>query len=265
MKLTFLGTGSASVTNCYNTCFIFSENNEHFMVDAGGGNQILNQIENIGLRVTDIHNIFITHSHTDHILGAVWLVRMIGQAINYDKCPDIFHIYCHDEAVQALKTICFATLPPKVTRHFDGQIKLHTVEDGDVYNIIGSDIEFFDIHSDKTKQFGFIMNYNNQRLVCCGDEPIVESVFDKAQHCDWLMHEAFCLYSERDIFKPYEKFHSTVKEACEAAQSLNVKNLILYHTEDTHIHNRKELYSMEGKKYFLGNLFIPDELETIMI
>ena len=41
MRLTMLGTGSASVKNCFNTCFIFSENGSHFLVDAGGGNQIL--------------------------------------------------------------------------------------------------------------------------------------------------------------------------------------------------------------------------------
>ena len=79
------------------------------------------------------------------------------------------------------------------------------------------------------------------------------------------MHEAFCLYSERDIFKPYQKFHSTVKDACEIAEKLNVKNLILYHTEDSHIENRKILYSTEGKQYYTGNLVIPDDGEQIKI
>lgn len=53
------------------------------------------------------------------------------------------------------------------------------------------------------------------------------------------MHEAFCLSSQADIFNPYEKHHSTVKDAAELAQRLNVKNLILYHTEDENILNRK--------------------------
>ena len=45
MKITMLGTGHATVTNCYNTCFTISENNKHFLVDAGGGNGILKQLE----------------------------------------------------------------------------------------------------------------------------------------------------------------------------------------------------------------------------
>jgi len=36
---------------------------------------------------------------------------------------------------------------------------------------------------------------------------------------DYLMHEAFCLYRDKDIFRPYEKHHSTVKDACELAEN----------------------------------------------
>jgi len=261
-----LGTGSAAVKNCYNTCFVFSADGSHFLVDAGGGNQILKILEQQNINITDLNHIFITHSRTDHILGAVWLVRMIGQAINYDGCDRQFNIYCHDEAALALKTICCATLPASVTKHFDGQIKINILNNGDIYNILNCNVEFFDIKSDKTKQFGFIMTPGSgKKIVCCGDEPMATDVFDKAVSCDWFMHEAFCLYSEREIFKPYQKFHSTVKDACEIAEKLKVKNLILYHTEDTHLENRKKLYSDEGKQYYSGNLFIPDDGEYFEI
>ena len=78
-----------------------------------------------------------------------------------------------------------------------------------------------------------------------------------------MLHEAFCLYSQADIFNPYEKHHSTVRDASELAEKHGVKNLILYHTEDTNIKRRKELYGEEGRQYFTGNLLIPDDLETI--
>ena len=40
MKITMLGTGNAVATECYNTCFVLSENNNYFLVDAGGGNML---------------------------------------------------------------------------------------------------------------------------------------------------------------------------------------------------------------------------------
>lgn len=76
------------------------------------------------------------------------------------------------------------------------------------------------------------------------------------------MLEAFCLDGEADVFDPYEKHHSTVKEACERAQELEIPNLILYHTEDTHMERRKELYEAEGRQYYRGNLCVPDDLES---
>ena len=49
MKLTILGTGNATVTECYNTCFVISDDDRHFMVDGGGGNTILHQLKAAGL------------------------------------------------------------------------------------------------------------------------------------------------------------------------------------------------------------------------
>ena len=48
MKLTMLGTGNALVTKIYNTCFVLEDNHQYFMVDAGGGNQILTQLKKAG-------------------------------------------------------------------------------------------------------------------------------------------------------------------------------------------------------------------------
>ena len=69
-KLIVLGTGNASVTKCYNTCSIIQdEKGKYFMIDAGGGNGILTQLEKMNIPVTEIHDIFLTHEHTDHLLG----------------------------------------------------------------------------------------------------------------------------------------------------------------------------------------------------
>ena len=86
-ELYVFGTGNAAVTHCYNTCFAIrteisvpdrDPQEEFFMVDAGGGNGILGILERMNVPLPHIHHIFITHEHTDHLLGIVWMVRMIG-------------------------------------------------------------------------------------------------------------------------------------------------------------------------------------------
>ena len=65
------GTGNATVTNLYNTCFALRDSDEYFMVDAGGGNQILKILDNMQVPIERIHHLFVTHAHTDHVLGVV--------------------------------------------------------------------------------------------------------------------------------------------------------------------------------------------------
>ena len=146
------------------------------------------------------------------------------------------------------------------------RIFFHSVADGEVKNILGYDIQFFDIRSTKAKQYGFTMRLKNgKKFTFVGDEPYQEHEKEYAEGADWLLHEAFCLYRDRDIYQPYEKHHTTVKEACEYAQMLGAVNLILYHTEDKNITVRKQLYTEEGKQYYHGNLLVPDDLERILL
>lgn len=123
---------------------------------------------------------------------------------------------------------------------------------------------FFDIHSTKARQFGFTtVLENGRRLTCAGDEPYNPVCRSFVEGSDWLLHEAFCLYSERQRFKPYEKHHSTVKDACELASELQIPNLVLWHTEDRSIDSRKKLYTAEGLQYYSGNLYVPDDQEIL--
>ena len=266
MKLTILATGNETVTDCYNTCFALSEEHRHFLVDAGGGNQILRILKKTNIPLEEIHDIFITHEHIDHLLGLFWLIRMIGQNMNQGKYEGKVRIYCHSGLIPTITTIAELTIMKKVTKHLGGRIQLIPLESGDTKQILGCEVTFFDIGSTKARQFGFTLKTaDGKKLSCCGDEPYNPCEEEYVRDSDWLMHEAFCLYREADNFKPYEKHHSTVKEACLLAEQLRVPNLILYHTEETHLEERKELYTEEGRKYYSGNLYVPDDQEVFRI
>ena len=266
MKLTILGTGNAAVTEVYNTCFAFSDGDRHFLVDAGGVNHILKRLKDVGIPLKDIHDIFITHEHIDHLLGLIWLVRMIGQNMNKGKYEGDLRIYCHADLIPVIRTITDLTIQKKVTKHIGERIQLIPVEHGETREIIGCPVTFFDIYSTKAKQYGFTaMLPGGVKFTCAGDEPYNEKDYEFVKGSDWLMHEAFCLYGEADEFGPYEKHHSTVKEACQTAEQLQIPNLILYHTEDKNVATRNELYTSEGRGFYHGSLYVPDDMETFEI
>ena len=264
-QLYVFGTGNAAVTHCYNTCFGIRDNsNRFFMVDAGGGNGILRILEDMKIPFEQIHDIFITHEHTDHILGIVWMVRFIATRIKTGLYDGDLNIYCHEDLAPVVDTICRLTIQNKLYQLIGDRIHLVPVHDGETLPILNYDVTFFDIHSTKARQFGFTtLLENHRRLTCAGDEPYNPVCRPFVEGSGWLLHEAFCLYSEREIFKPYEKHHSTVKDACELASELQIPNLVLWHTEDRSINSRKKRYLAEGIQYYNGNLYVPDDQEIL--
>lgn len=264
-QLYVFGTGNAAVTRYYNTCFAIRDEEQYFMVDTGGGNGILSILEDMKIRYEHIHHIFITHEHTDHLLGIVWMVRFISTRMLSHAYPGDLKIYCHEDLIVTIDTICRLTLQAKFYQMIGDRIQLVPIHDGEMIRILNYDVTFFDIHSTKAKQFGFTTTLNNgSRLTCAGDEPYNPACAAYVAGSDWLLHEAFCLYDERERYQPYEKHHSTVKEACELAEALQIPNLVLWHTEDkSTVGNRKELYTAEGKQYYHGNLYVPDDWEIL--
>ena len=146
-RITMLGTGSAAVTKCYITCFVLSSPKSHLLVDAGGGNGVLSQLEKAQIPFTEIHHLFITHAHTDHLLGCIWIVRMVAQAAAQGKYTGQLHVYSHYKALQALTDICRMTLPVKIVSQFGASIVFHEVKDGESWQVEDMEITCFDIHS----------------------------------------------------------------------------------------------------------------------
>ena len=266
-QITMLGTGNATVSQIYNTCFVLQTPSTLMLVDAGGGNGILAQLKKVNVQISDIHHLFVTHAHTDHVLGVIWVIRMVAQCKGYEG---LLHVYGNDKVMKVIKTIIGMILAKKQLAKVAERVVFHQLEDGDCFEVGDMKLECFDIQSTKEKQFGFRAELPSSDesgkplvLACLGDEPYNELNRRYIVGADWMMCEAFCLYADRDTFKPYEKCHSTALDAGKLAEELGVKNLILYHTEEKTLANRKENYTREAAKNFKGRIFVPDDLEVI--
>lgn len=266
-QITMLGTGNATVSQIYNTCFLLQTPGFLMLVDAGGGNGILAQLKKVNVQISDIHHLFVTHAHTDHVLGVIWVIRMVAQCKGYEG---LLHVYGNDKVMKVIKTIIDMILAKKQLARVAERVVFHQLEDGDSFEVGDMKLECFDIQSTKEKQFGFRAELPSSDesgkplvLACLGDEPYNEQNRRYIVGADWMMCEAFCLYADRDTFKPYEKCHSTALDAGKLAEELGVKNLILYHTEEKTLANRKENYTREAAENFKGRIFVPDDLEVI--
>ena len=264
-KIIMLGTGNGGTIDLYNTCFVIKNENGNFLIDTGGSIEIIKRLNQVDIDYKSIRHIFISHSHTDHILGIFWLFKKISRNVMHGDIKEKINLYCNDTVYESIKEVAKYILPEKLMNAIYSIVDFKVLNDGDKYNINGIDYTFFDIQAKGTKQFGFECSLNDKRLAFLGDETLNPNLYDRIKGSDYVMHAAFCLDSEENIFHAYEKNHSTTKSVSEVMNILEVKNLILYHTEESHKEKRKELYTKEAQEFFNGNVIVPNDLEIIEI
>lgn len=264
-KLIMLGTGHGGVLNLYNTCFAIKNTDGVFLVDTGGSIEIIKRLKQADIKLEEIKNIFVSHTHADHILGLIWMFKKMASMVIHGKIKEKINIYCNDAVYEAIKVVSVYVLQPNFMKAIYSMTNFIILNDCDKYNINGVEYEFFDIHAKGIKQFGFECMLEDNRFVFLGDETLNPQLNDRIKGADYVTHEAFCLDREENIFHAYEKNHSTALSAAKTMNELDVKNLILYHTEESHGNDRKKLYTEEAKRIFDGNIIVPDDMEVIVI
>ena len=91
-KLIFLGVGNGATLNLYNTCFVIQTNKENFLIDTGGSIEIINRLKKVNIEFQKIKHIFISHTHTDHILGLIWMIKRLYKPITNNELTDKINI-----------------------------------------------------------------------------------------------------------------------------------------------------------------------------
>lgn len=265
-KLIFLGTGHALAYHCYTTCLALTDGAHTFVTDGGGGNGVFMQMERANMRPADVTDLFISHAHTDHLIGAIWLVRVIGHQFDRSGRTTPLHVYGHASVLETFRTICNLLVGGQVLSHFDKDIIFHAVESGDTHTIGQWQVTFFDTGAAKTTQYGWRATLENGKtLVFLGDEPLTDVGLPYAKDADYLVHEAMCLEADADKYHPHRIHHSSVVDAANNATRAGAKHLILFHAEDKDLDTRKARYTAEAAAHFDGPVDAPDDLDVFIL
>lgn len=265
-KLIFLGTGHALAYHCYTTCLALTDGERTFVTDGGGGNGVFMQMERANMRPDEVTDLFISHAHTDHLIGAIWLVRVIGHQFDRSGRTTPLHVYGHASVLETFRTICNLLVGGQVLSHFDKDIIFHAVESGDTHTIGHWQVTFFDTGAAKTTQYGWRATLENGKtLVFLGDEPLTDVGLPYAKDADYLVHEAMCLEADADKYHPHRIHHSSVVDAANNATRAGAKHLILFHAEDKDLDTRKARYTAESAAHFDGPVDAPDDLDVFIL
>jgi len=263
-KFYVLGTCAGISDKGFTLSGVLQHNDKCLLVDTGGGMQILKQLRLSGIKVSDIHDVFISHKHIDHLLGLIPFIRKIITAIRLGEYEGNLNIYCDKEIKEIVDYMVNATFHDIMVKLYSERVIYHILQPNQEYDVIGYKMKIIDTYSIASIQFGFeIILENNKRLFYLGDVPCATQNYDRVKNVDWVLHEAFSTSEKNKYTALVSKMHSTVADVCKNMSELGVKNLILWHTLDNEIETRKERFLTEGKEYFDGNLYVPDDLDVI--
>jgi ribonuclease Z len=214
IKVTLLGTGCPpAVMNRFGPSILVEAGEQKFLFDAGrGALQRLNQVK---VRWRDVQGVFLTHLHSDHVVGfpdlwltgwltpgrdvplQVWgprgtkkMMSHLEQAYEYD-----IRIRLYDDRASP-----------------DGVVILaEDVAGGFVYEKNGVKITAFEVdHTPVKPAFGYRIDYAGRSVVLSGDTRVSENLIRHAQGVDLLVHEVASPETFQRAGSPPERAKSVV-------------------------------------------------------
>ena len=175
------------------------------------------------------------------------------------------YVYANHETANALTEICRLTFLDSYFKVLGEIMELRDASEGCEYDVEDVRVRFFNVGSENVSQSGFSMTLpDGKTLVALGDEALTRANMRHAAGADMLICGAFCLYADRDVYKPYEKHHWTVKDVAEIAADIHIGNLVLIHSEDN-TPDKPAAYRAEASRFFSGDVTIPSDGDILSI
>jgi ribonuclease Z len=194
-RVTLLGTGAPPpLLNRFGPSTLVEAGREKFIFDAGRG--AMQRLHQLKIPFADITGIFLTHHHSDHVVGFVdlWLTGWIGRPWGMRKSP--LKVWGPAGTRQMMEHL------PKAF-HVDIRVRSHNypiegvkleadgINEGMVYDRNGVRIFAFEVDhgGEDLPSFGYRINYRGRSAVLSGDTTFNENLIRYAKGTDLLVHE----------------------------------------------------------------------------
>ena len=225
LTVTLLGTGSPVPSNVrFSQSTLVEAGDEKLVFDVGRGVTI--RLAQLGIPFRDVTATFITHFHSDHLVGLpdLWLTGWLPTPFASRKVP--MTIYGPKGTVSMTRNLTAAFAEDIRTRLADEKLPpagiafdAHDITPGVVFERDGVKVTAFETHHGDLIEFnfGYVVEYDGKRVVLSSDTTYDERVAEQAKGADLLLHEVADI--DPDLLKSYPRFkeiaahHTTPEEA----------------------------------------------------
>jgi len=271
IKVTLLGTGTPQpIMDRFGASTIVQAGSETLLFDAGRG--CLQRLHQIKVSYDTIDALFLTHLHSDHIVGLpdLWLT---GWLTSKRSVPlKVFGPTGTDNMIEYLQ------------KAFDYDIKIRIeddkapeegskllsaeIQEGVVYEKNGVKVIAFLVdHYPVVPAFGFRIEYDGHSVVLSGDTRYSENLIKYARGTDLLIHEVIIAPDTLSKLDPkYNIFahHTTPEQAGKVFNEVKPKLAAYSHIGKMYGHNEQELLK-RTKVNYSGPIIIGEDLMSFSI
>lgn len=279
-RVTLLGTGSpAPVMRRFGPGVLVQAGGKTLLIDCGRGTT--QRLMQSGLRLGQVDALFLTHLHSDHIVGIpdLWLTGWLEA--NYAQRKGPFVVYgpagtqgmmdglakAYDWDIKA--RIADQDLKPDNIRAVVSEFKPGVIYDQGGVKVTAIEVD----HGELLKPaFGFRVDYAGRSVTISGDTRFSPNLMDKAMGTDLLIHQVAAVREallESPVFKVILSHHTRPEEAGTLFSAVKPKLAVYYHfvllgTPGISAVTEQEVVEMTRKTYS-GPLLVGEDLMAFRI
>jgi ribonuclease Z len=279
-RVTLLGTGSpAPIMRRFGPGVLIQAGGKTLVIDAGRG--VTQRLLQAGLKLGQVDALFLTHLHSDHVVGIpdLWLTGWLeatyaqrkgafvvyGPAGTQGLMAGLTRAYQWDiQARIADQNLSTASIAAQVTEFKEG-----TIYDQGGVKVTAIEVD----HGELLKPaFGFRVDYAGRSVTVSGDTRFSENLIRKAQGSDLVIHQVAAARDELlaiAAFKAILAHHTQPSEAGIVFTRVKPKLAVYYHfvllgTPTVPAVNEKDVIEQTRKTYD-GPLLIGEDLMAFQL
>jgi len=271
IRVSLLGTGTPKpIMERFGPGILVQAGSETLLFDAGRG--CLQRIVQLNLSYKKIDALFITHLHSDHIVGLpdLWLT---GWLTSKRVVPlKVFGPVGTDKMIEYLQKAFAYDIKIRIEddkASAEGcKLLVNEIQQGIIYEKNGVRVIAFEVdHYPIVPAFGYRVEYKGHAVVLSGDTRYSENLITYSKGADLLIHEVVIppdTLNKSDPRYSVVAHHTTPQQAAKIFNETKPKLAVYSHIANPYGRNEQELIK-QTKANYSGQVILGEDLMTFSI
>ncbi len=221
LEVTLLGTGSPIyMAGRFSNSTLIRAGDEYLLIDCGRGAGI--RIHEAGLHPGNINKLFLTHLHSDHVVG-IPDFYITGWFTTFARRQGPLRVWGPEGSAEMMKHLDRAFVFDMEVRAPEMQVQPNANDSRDigpgvVFDEVGIRVTAFEVdHRPVVPALGYKIEFGGRTVVISGDTRLTDAVVEHGANADVLIHEVICGNKDNspnpETFERIIAHHTTPQEA----------------------------------------------------